>query len=257
MEKKKEEKKGKSSLQQQFTDALPMFLPLVAGGLLGGLETGVAAQEGANQALQQQMKAEQDAKAQELAAREVAVKEARESREERLAKQDIALRERQVALAERQATGRGAGEQLTAAKAAELGQFESAEGLLDEMKSKFDQLGPGAVLTQYIPTTDAARFESSRVATAQTIGKILEGGKLTDVDFEKYLDLMPSQSDSKGTAQHKIGTIKKMIELEKTGQLESLRKAGFNVNEFIREEKAKIDYRKRVEDAAKRRGLLK
>ena len=56
---KDEKEPKKSKLQQQFTDALPQFLPLIAGGLLGGLETGVAAQEGANKARELQIQTEQ------------------------------------------------------------------------------------------------------------------------------------------------------------------------------------------------------
>lgn len=52
--KKKEEELEKSSLQKQFTDALPHFLPMIAGGLIGGFETAAATQEGANKAMKQQ-----------------------------------------------------------------------------------------------------------------------------------------------------------------------------------------------------------
>lgn len=255
MAKEDEKEPKKSKLQQQFTDALPAFLPLIAGGLLGGLDTGVAAQEGANQALAQAEAAKQAEQNAELAAREVSIKEAKEAREDRTDRQDIALRERQVALAEREAQSGGTGKILTSAKAAELGQFESAEGALDEIKLKFDKLGPGAALTQFLPATDASRFETNRVATAQTIGTILEGGKLTDPDFEKYLNLMPEQSDSKNTALYKINTVKKMIELSKSGQLKSLQQAGFDVRKFVEEENAKIIYRKEVEAALDRKGI--
>ena len=243
-----EKEPKKSKLQQQFTDALPAFLPLIAGGLLGGLETGVAAQEGANAAQQAQMEAQRNQQKMELEARQVDIQAAREAREDRSAKQDIALRERQVALAERTAAGKslGGGNDLTAAKAGELGQLNSAEGALDNIQLEFNKLGSGAFLTQIFPTTDASKFENNRIATAQTIGTILEGGKLTDPDFEKYLNLMPSQSDSKGTATHKINTVKKMIELSRSGQLKSLQQAGFDVRKFVDEENSKIAYRKKV-----------
>ena len=51
---------AKASVSDNFTSALMQFLPLAAGSLIGGLDVGVAAQEGANKAVADQQAAAMD-----------------------------------------------------------------------------------------------------------------------------------------------------------------------------------------------------
>lgn len=67
---------------------------------------------------------------------------------------------------------------------------------------------------------------------AQTIGKSLEGGKLTDQDYVKYQKMLPSQTDTPAVANAKLDQLERMVASQQNSDLSSYSRAGLNVQNF-------------------------
>jgi len=126
------------------------------------------------------------------------------------------------------------GKQIPAGVVSQVAQFDAAEKTLADIDLKFNRKGAGLLsgVTQFVPGTDAAEYDDDRRAAAQTIGTILEGGKLTDPDFEKYMQLLPSPSDSDERAANKINTLSKMIKDKKDSVIAGMRSSGYDAEGF-------------------------
>lgn len=72
--------------------------------------------------------------------------------------------------------------------------------------------------------TDASKWKgSTQKFFAQVIGKPLEGGRMTDADFPKYLEgFIPSADDTKGAAENKTRNLVKYAKDRYTDELRSL-----------------------------------
>jgi hypothetical protein len=75
--------------------------------------------------------------------------------------------------------------------------------------------------------TDASKWKgSTQKFFAQTIGKPLEGGRMTDADFPKYLEgFIPSATDTTGAAENKTKNLIKYAVDRYTDELRSLQAA--------------------------------
>jgi hypothetical protein len=117
--------------------------------------------------------------------------------------------------------------------AGNVGKFDSATQLVDDLDAAWDaNTGTFSGVTQFLPNTDAGKYNDQAKIAAQTIGSILENGKLTDNDYAKYLAMLPTPGDSKATKANKIATLKRQIELKKKGALSGLEQAGYNTQGF-------------------------
>lgn len=122
---------------------------------------------------------------------------------------------------------------LPAGEAASLGELGTVGAMVDDLgKAWGDTSSMTAFVTKHLPGTDAMRYEDVKIATAQVVGTILEDGKLTDADMPKYLRLMPDASDSKPRAQAKMATIRRLIDLKRSGKLSGFKAAKFDVADF-------------------------
>lgn len=126
------------------------------------------------------------------------------------------------------------GAQLPAGEAAEIAGLEAAQGTLDDLWSAYNTKASewysGA--TQHLPGSKAAQYTDLQKAAAQTIGTIMEGGKLTDADLQKYMKLMPSPSDTDERAAAKKANLEKMLKTSREAKLRGAGQAGFNVKGF-------------------------
>lgn len=75
----------------------------------------------------------------------------------------------------------------------------------------------------------AKSFDAQMKSNAQTIGKSLEGGKLTDQDIERYKDMLPNLNDSPEAAKDKIAILQNMIAQRQKADAAALGQAGYNV----------------------------
>jgi hypothetical protein len=124
------------------------------------------------------------------------------------------------------------GTQVPGSVAAELGQFDSAVAMADDaMKSYMEKASsPGSSVKSWLPGSDANQYEKERNVTAQAIGTILEGGKLTEQDYDRYKAMLPSPSDTNQIAQTKVTAIKNLIEQRRKGKIQGLAQTGFDVS---------------------------
>lgn len=110
-------------------------------------------------------------------------------------------------------------------------QMSTVAALDSEWDNNASKIGSSAM--GLIPQSDARVFDkTTRVISAQKIGKALEGGKLTEPDFQRYLALMPSTVDTKETKDKKIATLKLLIENAKNAKISNFESSGYDVKDL-------------------------
>jgi hypothetical protein len=125
--------------------------------------------------------------------------------------------------------------QIPAGEAASLGQYDAATQTLDDLGGEWDdKTGEFSGVMQYLPGTTAARYTDAQRGAAQTVGTVMEEGKLTDADLQKYMDLTPTAGDGKERKTEKITRLKKMLEDKKRTKIEGFRQSGFDVSGYDR-----------------------
>lgn len=128
-------------------------------------------------------------------------------------------------------TGTGGGKILPASEAANVGGIDAAVGMLDQlMQTRGEKTGWASGVMQYVPGTDAAQYTDAQRAAAQTVGTILEGGKLTESDLARYMTLLPTAGDGEERARAKIENIKTLLAQKRAGVLGAMGGAGYNVS---------------------------
>jgi hypothetical protein len=65
-------------------------------------------------------------------------------------------------------------------------EFEGVVGLMDKLKKQAEEVGVLQVATGFLPDSKLSQFNSTKGLIAQKIGKMFEGGKLSDADREFY-----------------------------------------------------------------------
>lgn len=143
------------------------------------------------------------------------------------------------------------GKNLTASAVSELAdietQFNSVDEIFTDWKSQVEeQRGRfgrvGSLASRLNPGSSENVYNDSRRLKAQVIGKALEGGKLTDVDYEKYLKFVPELDDTEKQAKSKLTNLQKELSNRYNTSIKSYSKGGFDVENFsnlnIKEDKA-------------------
>jgi hypothetical protein len=127
-----------------------------------------------------------------------------------------------------------AGKDLPSTEASSLAQLKQGETMLKDLSGNYDKkTGLLSIITKHLPGFDANRYGNDKLAAAQAIGTILEGGKLTDSDLnEKYLPLMPDAGDSEKTKTEKIATLNRILRQTRKAKIEGFAKAGYDVSGF-------------------------
>lgn len=112
------------------------------------------------------------------------------------------------------------GKDLPAEKVAEFGDVEFLRKGLRGLGGSFaSSVGAAGVLGQAksrllenVPNTDVSNYNLQADAFAQKLGTTLEGGKLTDNDYQvKYRKMVPRPGDSPETARKKIENIDALL----------------------------------------------
>jgi hypothetical protein len=126
------------------------------------------------------------------------------------------------------AANSGAG-RVPAKEAADVGGLKAANAMLADLERlRKQKTGALSGVTQYLPGTDATQYRDATRVVAQTVGNILEGGKLSDADKPYYLSLLPTAGDSDERARAKLDFITRQLETKAAGQVEGLGRAGYN-----------------------------
>lgn len=116
----------------------------------------------------------------------------------------------------------------------QLGESESAQSALENLAAewKAKASGQGSSIKQFIPNTDANKYEDAANVNAQVIGKFLEGGKMTDSDVPRYKAMLPTPADTPERAQEKLERLSGMIAQKKQAHVDALRGAGYSVGDM-------------------------
>ena len=134
-----------------------------------------------------------------------------------------------------------AGKSLPAAQAEALGDANASYQALESSNQAFKKnagiSGPiQGVISNFLARGEtgetgraAKAFNAQLKLNAQSIGKYLEGGKLTDADIDRYKEMLPNIYDSPEIAQNKTQLLQELISRKQQGQVESLGQAGYNV----------------------------
>lgn len=121
---------------------------------------------------------------------------------------------------------------IAAGTAKEIGEFDSAIEMMNRLEDDYNlnasQSGSG--LKSQFKGTAANTYEKNKGIAAQTIGQILEGGKLTDADYNRYLGMLPSATDTNAQAKEKAATIKALILSKKKGGVTALSQTGYDTS---------------------------
>jgi hypothetical protein len=145
------------------------------------------------------------------------------------------------------------GKPITASATAELSDLRTQMNTIDDIHKQWEdkiykERGKGAsaltpwsplerlasALSGAIPGTGSSEQEYAQIRdqAAQSIGRSMEGGKLTDPDYIKYLKFLPTPGDTKEQAKNKKENLKKMMKNTYNERLRTFREAGYDVSGF-------------------------
>lgn len=131
-------------------------------------------------------------------------------------------------------TGGPGGKNVSGEVAQNIGKYDAAMTQIDSLEKDWLAKASGSLsgVAQYLPGTDAAQYVDAQKLSAQNIGQIIEGGKLTDTDFDRYLSMMPTAGDSEERAAEKFKRLREYVAERKTSSVDGARQAGYNVSGF-------------------------
>jgi len=132
----------------------------------------------------------------------------------------------------------GAGKQLSASDALKLAEGESMPSVMEDLATDIDTnknvMGPvegrKGALNPY--NTQAQTFNAKMTATAQKIGKYMEGGVLRAEDVPKYRAMLPNITDTPEVAEAKRQQVQKMLADQQGLNVKSLRDSRYDTSAF-------------------------
>lgn len=111
------------------------------------------------------------------------------------------------------------------------GELSNVEKALKENADLFGPVG-GRIGANNPYDLRSQNINSQVKATAQMIGKYMEGGVLRAEDIPKYAAMLPGLSDTPETAQNKINNVRALLTRKYNTDLESLQQGGYDVSGF-------------------------
>lgn len=127
----------------------------------------------------------------------------------------------------------------TSQTAQEIGAFDSALKMIDDLQEKYNSQasGGGSGLKSMIPGTASNLYIKNRDLAAQNVGVILEKGKLTDKDFDRYVGMLPGTFDPNNVANEKFDAFRSYIIRKREGEIGGLAQSGFDTGGYQSSEK--------------------
>ncbi len=133
----------------------------------------------------------------------------------------------------------GGGQRLPSAQVQQMNEAQASLQGLDELENAIDTwggdyFGPvrggllGSVAQKFGLAGDRAGLNSQIGMLAQTIGRALEGGKLSDADIDRYREMLPNLADTPGNAKKKLQAVRNMVELQVSQSQQGFTQAGYN-----------------------------
>lgn len=130
---------------------------------------------------------------------------------------------------------------VTTSETAQLGDLKAQVGSLDDLYADWqDSVGGVSGPLDYTrknieaatPNTALSKYKDNLKQKAQLIGKALEGGKLTDVDYEKYVKFLPQVGDTPDRAKERVANLRKELESAYNNKIKSFGEAGYATEGF-------------------------
>lgn len=128
-----------------------------------------------------------------------------------------------------------------------FGTAESAFSALDDARKLTNEtykdiVGPTTGLGSKLAATfefgdrgvRAKELDAALSARAQTIGKYLEGGKMTDQDITRYKAMLPTITDSPAVADSKVQNLQRLLAQKQNAELSNFENAGYDVGKIRR-----------------------
>jgi hypothetical protein len=99
-----------------------------------------------------------------------------------------------------------------------------------KMQGQTDNMGPilGRLKSWNPYDTEAQVLQSDVKATAQMIGKYLEGGVLRAEDVPKYEAMLPTMKDKPEVAQGKIENVRQLLKMKQESRINALEAQGYS-----------------------------
>lgn len=181
---------------------------------------------------QQGLTREQIAQRERDSRRQAAIDNRRIDVDEELKRKGLEIDETNAAV-KRAAVGGGAstGRPMPADAIAQLADIRTAKAQIAELSANWDKLasGAGSSVSGLFTNSDANLYEKMLDPYTQSIGKPLEGGKMTDRDFPRYKKMMPQKSDTAAQKLAKIEALKALAEFKEKNIMETYSAAGYRV----------------------------
>lgn len=138
----------------------------------------------------------------------------------------------------KEATTKESGKPLAAEQSDKLAGHDASLHMIGDLRNTItenkDSFGPvaGRLASMNPYDTRGQSVSALFKKAAQTIGKSLEGGKLTDQDYAKYQKMLPTQADTTDVANAKLDQLERMITSQRNSDLDTYSRAGSNVGKF-------------------------
>lgn len=137
---------------------------------------------------------------------------------------------RQVASIQHRGAGgvAGGGKVIPAETISTIANYQTGRDALDALGAEFDnKTGFFSGAAQHFPGTDASKYTDTMKSTAQIVGQILEGGKLSESDLPRYLEMMPQPGDGADRKASKIATLKRLLDAKEQNTVSALGSSGY------------------------------
>lgn len=141
-----------------------------------------------------------------------------------------AAAERRARIMAASAKERGeADKHLTAGQVDDLASLDLADLAIDNLESAYREKAsaPGSSVSQFIPGSEAKSYGVDAAAAAKTIGKGIEGARMTDADMRTYEKMMPLPTDTNEMAAQKIATLRKLARAKRDSYVGPLEQGKF------------------------------
>ena len=133
---------------------------------------------------------------------------------------------------------------IPASVAMKLSDYKSIDDSLDQLLDIHGKLDTGALATGVdmatstlgVPNTAGALYDAQLAGFLKNIGKMMEGGKMTDADVAFVEKALPRISDTAESAQQKAQTIKDYMRKKREGAVKGLQQAGYDVPNDVLED---------------------
>lgn len=123
---------------------------------------------------------------------------------------------------------------ISGANVSQIGEYDAALKLIDQLESSYNKnaSAAGSSVGRWVNGAGANQYMDELKLTAQNVGRVLEGGKLTDKDYDRYIDRFGLPSDRNDKAKNKFNKIRQQIQIKRDAAIQAQKNAGYDSSNF-------------------------